>query len=86
MQKNECGVIAVLESRGWRFPPNMMAAWDDQYYKRTAMEGEMFSFVTKLFCETKLTCISVHYAGIGGRIFTNRRWLHAFFFLLEWIE
>ena len=33
----------------------------------------------KLFCETKLTCISVHYAGIGGKIFTNRRWLHAFF-------
>lgn len=61
-----------------RFPPDMMAAWDDQY-KRTTMEGEMFSFATKLFCETKLTCISVHYAGIGGRIFTNRRWLHAFF-------
>ena len=33
----------------------------------------------KLFCGTKLTCISVHYEGIDGRIFTNRRWLHAFF-------
>eukprot|EP00956_Cyclotella_meneghiniana_P003545 scaffold4376_cov78-Cyclotella_meneghiniana.AAC.1 len=53
-----------------RFPPDMMAAWDDQY-KRTTMEGEMFSFAMKLFCETKLTCISVHYEGIGGRIFTN---------------
>ena len=38
---NECGVIAVLETgEPRRFPPGMMAAWDDQY-KRTTMEGEI---------------------------------------------